>query len=104
MRPASEGGSRAVSAGLCLATLLAVGACSSTPNTGSPDASPSLTSRLSSYFTGGSKQAPAATNTAAPVPASIDCPGVDIRPGAGTLNIATKAGQATANDLRYQLS
>jgi len=33
-----------------------------------------------------------------------DCPSVDIRGGAGTLSIATKQQQATANDLRYQLS
>jgi hypothetical protein len=32
------------------------------------------------------------------------CPGIDIRPGASTLNIAVKPNQATAGDLRYQLS
>src|SRR5271166_2132912 len=33
------------------------------------------------------------------------CPGVDIRPGASTLNIAVKPNnQATAGDVRYQLS
>src|SRR5882724_2266571 len=32
------------------------------------------------------------------------CPGMDIRPGASTLNIAVKPNQATAGDLRYQLS
>jgi hypothetical protein len=40
-------------------------------------------------------------------PASIskvECPGMDIRPGASTLNIAVKPNQATAGDLRYQLS
>jgi hypothetical protein len=34
----------------------------------------------------------------------VDCPGVDIRAGTSTLNIAAKADQATAGDLRYQLS
>src|SRR5713101_2517591 len=34
----------------------------------------------------------------------VECPGVDIRPGASTLNIAVKPSQATAGDLRYQLS
>jgi hypothetical protein len=33
-----------------------------------------------------------------------ECPGVDIRPGASTLNIAVKTEGATGNDLRYQLS
>jgi len=33
-----------------------------------------------------------------------ECPGLDIRPGASTLNIAAKRDQATAGDLRYQLS
>src|SRR5271166_2140222 len=39
-----------------------------------------------------------------PSAAQVECPGVDIRPGASTLNIAVKPGQATAGDLRYQLS
>ena len=34
----------------------------------------------------------------------VECPGIDIRPGASTLNIAVKPNQATAGDLRYQLS
>ena len=35
----------------------------------------------------------------------FECPGMDIRPGASTLNIAVKPNnQATAGDLRYQLS
>jgi hypothetical protein len=90
-----------------LASLLAVAGCSSTPNTGAPDTSPSLASRLSSYFTGGGAKPAAspATATATAVPPSIDCPGVDIRQGAGMLNIAAKpGGDATAGDLRYQLS
>jgi hypothetical protein len=33
-----------------------------------------------------------------------DCPGVDVRTGAGTLAIAAKSQQPTANDLRYQLT
>jgi hypothetical protein len=33
-----------------------------------------------------------------------ECPGLDIRPGASTLSIAVKRDQATAGDLRYQLS
>jgi hypothetical protein len=34
----------------------------------------------------------------------VECPGMDIRPGASTLNIAVNPNQATAGDLRYQLS
>jgi hypothetical protein len=34
----------------------------------------------------------------------VKCPGMDIRPGASTLNMAVKPNQATAGDLRYQLS
>jgi hypothetical protein len=33
-----------------------------------------------------------------------DCPSVDIRTGAGTLAVAAKQQEATANDLRYQLT
>src|SRR5262245_15747507 len=33
-----------------------------------------------------------------------DCPGVDIRSGAGTLAVAAKPQEPTANDLRYQLT
>jgi hypothetical protein len=33
-----------------------------------------------------------------------DCPGVDIRTGTGTLAIAAKTNEATASDLRYQLT
>lgn len=80
---------------------LALAACSSAQNVGSPDATPSLTSRLSSYFSASKEAAPA---TAKPVAASIDCPGVEIRRGAGTLNVAAKATEATAADLRYQIS
>lgn len=85
---------------------LALAACSSTSNVGSPETTPSptLMSRLSSYFSGSKDAAPTAA-TAKPVAASVDCPGVEIRAGTGTLNIAAKtAGQPTAADLRYQLS
>jgi hypothetical protein len=87
-----------------LAGALALAGCSSASSVGSPDATPSLTSRLSSYFTG-SKDTAAPAAPAQPVAASVDCPGVDIRQGASTMNIAAKATQApTAADLRYQLS
>ena len=46
----------------------------------------------------------AALATATPVSMEDNCPTVDIRSGAGTLAVATKAQQATANDVRYQLT
>jgi hypothetical protein len=87
---------------------VALAACSSAQNVGSQESSPTLMNRLSGYF-GGSKQAapkPAPTApTAAPVAATVDCPGVEIRTGAGTFNVATaKKGEATAADLKYQVS
>src|SRR5687768_11228892 len=33
-----------------------------------------------------------------------ECPGVDIRTGAGTLSVAAKSQEPTASDLRYQLT
>jgi hypothetical protein len=49
---------------------------------------------------------PGVTQPASPTPSApdVECPGVDIRTGASTLNIAAKSAQATAGDLRYQLS
>jgi hypothetical protein len=68
-----------------------------------PSPSPSFGSRFSSFF---SSATPGVTQPASPTAGApeIDCPGVDIRAGASTLNIAAKSGDATAGDLRYQLS
>jgi hypothetical protein len=43
---------------------------------------------------------------AAATPPSMDdnCPTVDVRAGAGTLSVAAKTQQTTANDVRYQLT
>ena len=62
-----------------------------------------MTSRISSFFSSPREAAPlpAPGQTAA---ASYDCPSVDVRRGAGMLNVAAKSGDATAGDLRYQLS
>ena len=75
--------------------------CSSASSVGSSDSS--FGSRFASFF---SSATPGVTQTASPTPSApeIECPGVDIRAGASTLNIAAKTGQATAGDLRYQLS
>jgi hypothetical protein len=96
---------KGIRAAVMLAGALALAGCSSASSVGSPDSSPSLSSRLSGYFTG-SKQAPAAPAAPAqPIAATVDCPGVDIRQGAATLSMAAKTAQApTAADLRYQLS
>src|SRR5512145_2073937 len=62
---------------------------------------------LSGCFSGlFSSATPGVTQAASPTPSApdVECPGVDIRSGASTLNIAAKTGQATAGDLRYQLS
>src|SRR5262245_60568881 len=63
----------------------------------------SFGSRISGMF---SSAKPGVTQPASPTPSAPDigCPGVDIRAGASTLNIAAKTGPATAGDLRYQLS
>ena len=91
--------------GRCGALALIIGAltlpgCSSL--TGGDDA-PSLSSRFASLF---SSAKPGVKQPASPTPSApeIECPGVDIRGGAATLNIAAKNTQATAGDLRYQLS
>jgi len=44
---------------------------------------------------------PASTTASLP---KVECPGMDIRPGASTLNITVKPNQGTAGNLRYQLS
>jgi hypothetical protein len=106
MRPGHDGERRR---GRRRAAVLIVGAgllsgCSSpSGGVGSADTSPSFGSRFSSFF---SSATPGVTQARSPTPDTpeIDCPGVDIRAGASTLNVAAKAGDATAGDLRYQLS
>ena len=90
------------------AAVLMVGAgllsgCSSPSGGIGSDPSPSFGSRFSSFF---SSATPGVSQPASPTPSApdIECPGVDIRTGASTMNIASKAGDATAGDLRYQLS
>ncbi len=90
-------------AAVLLVSAVALSGCSSASSVGSADDSPSFGSRFSSFFSGAK---PGVTQPASPTPSApdIECPGVDIRTGASTLNIAAKTGQATAGDLRYQLS
>jgi hypothetical protein len=64
---------------------------------------PSWSARVSSFFSGAK---PGVSQPASPTPSApeVDCPGVDIRSGASTLNITVKSDQATAGDVKYQLS
>jgi hypothetical protein len=67
------------------------------------DSSPSIGSRFANLF---SSAKPGVTQPASPTPSApeVECPGVDIRTGASTLEVAAKSEQPTAGDLRYQLS
>ena len=64
---------------------------------------PSWSARISSFFSGAK---PGVTQPASPTASApeVECPGVDIRSGASTLNITVKSDQATAGDVKYQLS
>jgi hypothetical protein len=67
------------------------------------DSAPALSSRFANLF---SSAKPGVTQPASPTPSApeVECPGVDIRTGASTLEVAAKSAQPTAGDLRYQLS
>ncbi|HEY7664190.1 MAG TPA: hypothetical protein VH934_13820 [Xanthobacteraceae bacterium] len=94
---------RAGGVSLALTAALGLSACSWASSIGSSDTSPSLGSRFTSLFSGAK---PGVTQPASPTPATpdVECPGVDIRTGASTLEVAAKADQPTAGDLRYQVS
>lgn len=64
---------------------------------------PSWSARISSFFSGAK---PGVSQPASPTPSApeVDCPGVDIRSGASTMNITVRPDQATAGDVKYQLS
>jgi len=64
---------------------------------------PSWSARISSFFSGAK---PGVSQPSSPTPSApeVECPGVDIRNGASTLNITVKPDQATAGDVKYQLS
>jgi hypothetical protein len=105
MRPGRDdkpmrGGSRVLA---LLTGAMALSGCSLASSIGSSDTVSSISNRFTSLF---SSATPGVTQPASPTPSSpdIECPGVDIRTGASTLEIAAKTAQATAADLRYQLS
>ncbi len=85
------------------AAVIAVGMILSGCSTGVGSSDGWFSSRVTGMFAGATA---GVTQPASPTPSApnVECPGVDIRPGASTLNIAAKAGQATAGDLRYQVS
>jgi len=87
-----------------IASAALVSGCSSASSVvDSYETTPSWGTRISSFF---SRATPGVSQPASPTPSApeVECPGVDIRAGASTLNIATRPDQATAGDLRYQLS
>src|SRR5262249_27447321 len=93
---------RCRAAGLIISAAMLSG-CSLASSVGSSDSSPSFASRFASLF---SSATPGVTQPHSPTPSApdVECPGVDIRTGASTMNIAARATDATAGDLRYQLS
>jgi hypothetical protein len=103
-----RGNHREQTRGRCGAAALLVSAallsgCSLASSVGSSDDSPSFTSRFTSLFSGAT---PGVTQPHSPTPTApeVECPGVDIRTGASTMNVAAKTADATAGDLRYQFS
>jgi hypothetical protein len=85
-----------------LGAALALSGCSSA-STPTDTADTGSTSRFSSLFAGSaSPAAPAAAGGQAFN--ADDCPSVDIRTGAGTYTVAGKPPDASATDVRYQLS
>src|SRR5262245_58473893 len=103
MRPGNSERKRGWRAGALIASAAMLSGCSLASSVGSSDSSPSLTSRFASFFSGAT---PGVTQPHSPTPSApdVECPGVDIRTGASTMNIAAKVADATAGDLRYQLS
>jgi hypothetical protein len=90
-------------AGALIAAAVVSGCSSASSVVDSYETTPSWGARISSFFSGAKPgvSQPASRMASAP---DVECPGVDIRAGASTLNIAVRSDQATAGDLRYQLS
>ena len=88
--------------GFCAAALMLAGAILAGCSNGTSGSLPSLTGGVSNLLAS-SNDEPKFVGTPN---ASLDddCPSVDIRAGASTLSVATKTQQATAGDLRYQLT
>src|SRR5262250_1187558 len=99
----SERASGGWRAGVLIVSEEMLSGCSTASSVGSSDSSPSFASRFASFFSGAT---PGVTQPHSPTPSApeAECPGVDIRTGASTMNIAAKTTDPTAGDLRYQLS
>ncbi len=81
------------------ALALAIAGCSSSGGDGT-----SFGERFSQSLTSGTPTAPAPVSTTGASTNLSTCPNVDIRQGAGTITINTNARDATAMQLRYQIS
>jgi hypothetical protein len=94
---------RGRAAALLMLSAMMLSGCSWASSIVTSDDAPSLTSRFTSLF---SSAKPGVTQPASPTPSApeVECPGVDIRTGASTLEVAAKSDQPTAGDLRYQVS
>lgn len=94
---------RGRAAAVLMVSAAVLSGCSWVSSIGTSEDSPSIASRFTSLF---SSAKPGVTQPASPVPSApeVECPGVDIRTGASTLEVAAKSDQPTAGDLRYQLS
>src|SRR5262249_25376909 len=97
-----RGRGRRGAAGLIVSAAMLSG-CSLASSGGSSDSSPSFATPVAKFFSGAT---PGGTPPHSPPPSApdVECPGGDIRTRASTMNIAAKAADATAGDLRYQLS
>jgi hypothetical protein len=87
-------------AGLVLG-VFALAGCSSIGSSPSPD-SPSITDRFTSLF-GASPAGQEPAKVAGPDP-NLDCPTVDVRQGASTIQVNATGKGADAGTLRYQIS
>ena len=88
----------------CLAAALVLSGCSSASTPAPADtANAGATSRFSALFSG-SASPPAQAAAGGSASSGNDCPSVDIRTGAETYTVNGKPPEASATDVRYQLS
>ena len=98
-----RGGRRGAALIVAAALLAGCSSASSVVDNYETTPSPTWSARVTSFFSGAKPGVTQPKSATASAP-EVECPGVDIRAGASTLNVATKPDQATAGDLRYQLS
>jgi hypothetical protein len=78
--------------------------CSSASSVIDPYEATGTIYRVNPYETTGTISRASQPISKTPSIPKIECPGLEIRPSASTLNIAAKPAQATSADLHYQLS